>query len=858
MQKAYDQLISNDSVKKLADIIFNKIEEELENNKDSDLTFEKIYSHLYESKNKSNNILVENILGDILSSSGKMIKKMWSGSKGKAKKAILSYIACHLIAVAINEPRQKVMKTLGLDVSKGYDKEKTIDQDEINEFIGELSKDSDCTEAATNEVELNNLAASFNSFYKSSDASEDIKEKCDELYGILKDNIASLQSGHLSEKDIARFFKEKQIVRMIKDLLEGSEIEFLKKKMPIDKIDDQLRTMIEELCIYFTMEFNREKVEEHDKRKMHSKEGKSASPYVWGAAGAVGVGIAAGFATGGLGFFLPAIKGLAIGAGSLGIGMGKAAGTLDDWKARPDTLNIAAQDLSRKDAANLEKVILKLNKKVLSETFIFKRGIKLLVEAESSTGGNYSIERKELEDLLKAYSILGYKTTDKTQADVTIARVASLLNAEFGIKVNDVDDDISFSQESAKVNATTDKNASVGKGANKNIEDLLKGMVPGMSGDLINNPLTLLMMMNRGGGDMASLMMMLMLMKNGTFENLLGQASKKGVTLDQVDESLKKAAEEEGLKATKNLKTALEDAAKSIDADKPFLRKKEVVAIIKELRKHKDLLKDVSSADKQKIENDLDVISHFIKPYVNIVPDSKKISERNIDKIAPLIINIAKSYHISMLILGGVFKNSADKVKINEFANAKKRIENSVKAALVKETSREETEASDDEEAKKVVNKLGNEIKSLNKNLSVDKVRELLERVLKEFKEVIEHYKVEEEEKQSGETDASDDSSDIVSEDLPDLPETDILSRVDDGDQSQGQTDTDTDQTQSQSTGTAQSTAQSQGKPTESFVLGRLGDLLFEEVDIIKEERRRSSKEISSLREEMFRIWNIK
>jgi len=351
--------------------------------------------------------------------------------------------------------------------------------------------------------------------------------------------------------------------------------------------------------------------------------------------------------------------------------------------------------------------------------------------------------------------------------------------------------------------------------------------------------------------------MMLMLMKNGTFENLLGQASKKGVTLDQVDESLKKAAEEEGLKATKNLKTALEDAAKSIDADKPFLRKKEVVAIIKELRKHKDLLKDVSSADKQKIENDLDVISHFIKPYVNIVPDSKKISERNIDKIAPLIINIAKSYHISMLILGAIFKNSADKVKINEFANAKKRIQNSVKAALVKETSSEET-SEDDEEAKKVVNKLGNEIKSLNKNLSVDKVRELLERVLKEFKEVIEHYKVEEEEKQSGETDASDDSSDIVSEDLPDLPETDILSRVDDGDQSQGQTDTDTDQTQSQSTGTAQSTAQSQGKPTESFVLGRLGDLLFEEVDIIKEERRRSSKEISSLREEMFRIWNIK
>ena len=44
---------------------------------------------------------------------------------------------------------------------------------------------------------------------------------------------------------------------------------------------NELRTMIEELCIYFTMEFNREKVEEHD----HTFRGApqdGLGPELWG------------------------------------------------------------------------------------------------------------------------------------------------------------------------------------------------------------------------------------------------------------------------------------------------------------------------------------------------------------------------------------------------------------------------------------------------------------------------------------------------------------------------------------------------------------------------------------------------
>lgn len=817
LRKAYDELISNSAVENLVNHIYDELKEKFNKNKEKDLTFEKLFTHMYESKlfKAKNSLIIEDDQKEGYFDTFTL--GMFSKKEKKYKKSILSYVACHILGVAINEPRQKVMKELGLDISKGYDKEKVIDQDEINDFISRLSKEEDCIAQATNEEELTNLAAAFNDFYKESSLgdneeatiSDDIKEKCDQIYSMLKDNISLLQSGRLKDSDIERFFTEKRVVKMIQDLLSGREVDQLKEKKPLEKFNKEQEELIENLCIYYTMQYRKEEVENLDKRKMHSKEGKAAKPWLTGTAvAATTATIATVAATGGLAFFVPLLVGAATGAGGLSLGIGAAASALDDWKADENNITNSARDLCKEDIKSLKSAILKINKEVLLETFIFKKGISLLIEQEDKTGNKYNIERDTLEKILRARGVLGYKTDNSDLQSVTIGRIASLLDSEFGITVSDVDLNVSYEPQNVAIEATTNKNAPVGKGANNNLEKLFKGMIPGMSGDLINNPLTLMMMMNRGGGDMASMMLTLMMMQNGTFENLLNNVSKKGVTVPEAAKEIKKAGSEVGVSATKNLVTALNDAAKSIDRDKPYFRKNEIALIIKEVRKHIDFLHEFFYVDKQKIKNDLDVVSHYVKPYVNIVSNDKEIKDRTVWDILKLLNAFTNhNLDISFKIIDKIVSYDGQKIiKDNDFEGLRQ---------AIKENNKDKDYNLDQNpgfgqhvflsqqkfESRNI--EIFDEEGSLN--ISGDGVKEIITDYNNAYDEFIKKPQVKKKTTTQSKTKKKTTTQDINS----------------------------------------------------SFIRGKLSDLLFEEVDIIKGIREEKTITLD-LKREMYRIWNIK
>ena len=303
-----------------------------------------------------------------------------------------------------------------------------------------------------------------------------------------------------------------------------------KRKVSEMSSNARLENLIEALCVYYYMEHHRKEVDEFDKFRMHKKEGKSAASggvkglFLGTVAG--GAILADALATGGL---MTAILSTAGGvAGGLIGGMGAAASSLDNYRSdQANNRYKTALKLARNNIVRLVNIIQNSIVELIRENnrFVYKNGMMLLIEDPGATKARISkIERKDLEDLLVSNNILGYSTGDAKKRKATISRIASLLKAELDIEVKGVDTSEKYNHNNSMISATTDRDAKVGKPANNNIEELFKSIAPSMSGDLINNPLTLLMMMNRGGGDIASLMLMLMMALLELMEVMLIQA----------------------------------------------------------------------------------------------------------------------------------------------------------------------------------------------------------------------------------------------------------------------------------------------------------------------------------------------
>ena len=564
------------------------------------------------------------------------------------------------------------------------------------------------------------------------------------------------------------------------------ELEASARESESESSEADLDQQIEELCTYFTMEFNKKEVDDLDKRKMHKSEDEKANKYgliAGGLAAGVGVGLATLFTGGGAA--LPLLAGIVAGTGG---GVYGAATELDDWKANPDKKYSAARDMCQRDIKNLKKIIVKI------------KGLR----KETNRNLTTSIKRKYLEDLLRANSVLGYKTKDKEMKEETICRISSLINTELDISVEGVSFNSSHSHQNAAINATTDRNASVGTPANQNLANALQGSVPAMTDGKINDPLTLLSMMNRGGGDLASLLLVLILSKSGTFENLLGNISSgDGVTTNEVTKEIVKAAEEvkvEEVPEASDIDKLLNDSAKRLERDKPYLRKNAVKEIIKELRKHTDFLYENNFIEsKDNINGDFEIVSS-LKHYFNFVSDDKKIDDIPIAFLKGRLGRIINSNFLIELI---ILKNEevSKTISNNELNDLKNMLESNIDTAFNQFIYEYNIKNSENKFAEVEFDNT-----NLNYNLvdvkDVDKAKNLLKYFNDKF------------DRQFKLPGNADDSS-------------------------------------------TQTTPTSASIQNASFIRGRLSDLLFEKVDII-ESRTKSQKRKTYLERELYRVWNIR